>query len=140
MRFFASYFHFIKVDVLSQSENEYVQWKSYIETQLKRFCDSIFNDKRESLTDLRIYTRPFSREETQESTKSSFATQYKFSESFMVGIKFSRSGGGSCIDLRPTVAQFCLVIDMHRIDKQVNNLKIMHYTRDQLPSSLVNKY
>ena len=106
-----------------------------METQLKRLCDQIFKDFREQLLELRIYPRPFTRAETCDTLNIDF----ECCESYMVGLKFSRSETG-LIDLRSTVSQFCLLLDMNRINKLDNNLRIMHYRREQLAQSLVSNF
>lgn len=135
MRFFSRYEHFVQVDILSQDFEEHLKWKSYVETQLKRLCDQIFKDFREQLLELRIHPRPFTREETQDTLNIEFA----FCESYLIGLKFSRSETGP-IDLRSTVSQFCVLLDMNRINKSDNNLRIMHYGREQLAQSLVQNF
>lgn len=135
MRFFPRYEHFIQVDILSQGYEEHLKWQSYVETQLKRLCDQIFKDFREQLLELRIYPRPFTRAETCDTLNIDF----ECCESYMVGLKFSRSETG-LIDLRSTVSQFCLLLDMNRINKLDNNLRIMHYRREQLAQSLVSNF
>lgn len=61
MRFFPRFEHFVKIDILSQSDLEFYKWKSYVETQLKRLADSINKDLRENLVELRLNPRAFSR-------------------------------------------------------------------------------
>ena len=43
-------------------------------------------------------------------------------------------------DFRPTVVQFCLIIDMNRIDKSVNDVRIMHYRHSELSEGLTNNF
>lgn len=42
--------------------------------------------------------------------------------------------------MRPTISGFCMILEMNRINKQINNLRIMHYTREQLSHSLVQNF
>lgn len=66
LRFFARYEHFIKLDILCQTSEDYLKWKSYVDKKMKDLCDMLFNDFREQLLELRIHPRPFIREETRD--------------------------------------------------------------------------
>ena len=46
VRFFARYEHFIKLDILSQTESERLKWQSYVDKKIKDLCDMLFNDFR----------------------------------------------------------------------------------------------
>ena len=85
----------------------------------------LFNDFREQLLELRIYPRPFSREETRDTLNM----DWNFCESYFIGLKFSRSEQKP-IDLRATVQKFSLMLDINRYNKQDCNCRIMHYLRD----------
>ena len=86
----------------------------------------MFKDFREQLLELRIYPRPLNRGETQDTLNQEF----EYCESYLIGLKFSSRNEIGTIDMRSTVSNFCLLLDMNRINKQINNLRIMHYTRD----------
>ena len=66
IRFFVRYEHFIKLDILCQTSEDYLKWKSYVDKKMKDLCDMLFNDFREQLLELRIHPRPFLREETRD--------------------------------------------------------------------------
>lgn len=106
-----------------------------METQLKRLCDLIFKDFKQQLLELRVYPRAFNRGETQDTLNQEF----EFCESYFIGLKFSSRNEGS-VDMRPTISGFCMILEMNRINKQINNLRIMHYTREQLSHSLVQNF
>ena len=72
----------------------------------------LFNDFREQLLELRIHPRPCIREETRDNLNLDFA----FSESYYIGLKFSRSETKP-IDVRSTVQKFCLMLDINRYNK-----------------------
>ena len=112
-----------------------MKWSSYVETQLKRLCDQIFKDHREQLIELRIYPRPFSKEECCDAIND----ECRYCQSFFIGLKFSRSERGM-VDLRATVSQFCTLLDMNRVNKQQNNLRIMYHSFDQLAPNLVQNF
>jgi len=98
LRFFARYEHFIKLDILSQTEAECLKWQSYVEKKMKDLSDMLFNDLREQILELRIHPRPFSREDTRDALNN----DWTFCESYFIGLKFSRSEQKP-IDLRSTV-------------------------------------
>lgn len=70
---------------------------------------------------MRINPRPFTRTETQDASTGAFA----FCTTFFIGLKFNRSEVGQ-FDLREKVFSFCLQLDIYRINKQDNNLRIVH--------------
>jgi hypothetical protein len=74
---------------------------------------------------LRVLPRPFSREETQDASTNAFA----FCQTYFMGLKFNRNEVGQ-FDLREKVYSFCLQLDIYRINKQDNNLRIVHRTRN----------
>lgn len=127
LKFFARYEHFIKLDILSQTDCENLKWQSYVDKKMKDLCDMLFNDFREQIIELRIHPRPFTREETRDTMNHDWV----FCESYFIGLKFSRSEQKP-IDLRSTVQKFALMLDINRYNKQDNNCRIMHYARDQL--------
>ena len=92
----------------------------------------MFKELRESIVELRVNPRAFSRKEVGDNLNDDF----ECCETYFVGLKFAIPSqdhhASSNHNLRPTIAQFCLLIDMNRIDKQVNDVRVTHYTRSQL--------
>lgn len=131
LRFFPRYDHFIQVDVLSQDSTEHNKWLKNVETKLQKLADAIYKQLSDNLQELRINTRPFTREETHDQSTAGF----KFCQTFFIGFKFNRSEQGS-FDLREKIYSFCLQLDIFRINKQDNNLRIVHRTRNQLSPAL----
>ena len=132
MRFFARYEHFIKLDILSQTAADCLKWQSYVEKKMKDLCDSLFNEFREQIIELRIHPKPFTREETRDTLNHDWI----FCESYFIGLKLSRSERKP-LDLRSTVQRFALMLDMNRYSKQDSNCRIMHYLREQLDPGFV---
>ena len=135
LRFFARFEHFIKLDILSQTSAECLKWQSYVEKKMNDLCDILFKDFREQILELRIHPRPFSRDETRDTLNH----EWTYCESYFIGLKFSRSEQKP-IDLRSTVQKFALMLDINRFNKQDSNCRIMHYLREQLDPSLVNRF
>lgn len=79
---------------------------------MKDLCDMLFNDFREQILELRLYPRPFSREETRDTLNM----DWTLCESYFIGLKFSRSEHKP-IDLRSTVQKFSLMLDINRYNK-----------------------
>jgi hypothetical protein len=107
---------------------ENFKWANYVETQLKKLSDDLYKELRDSLIELRICPRAFTRVETQDTINLHF----EHCISFFVGIRFSMPQSDQVHDLRPIIAQFALIVDMHRIDKETNDVRIMYYRQDQL--------
>ena len=112
IRFFARFEHYIKLDILCQTQDENLKWQSYVDKKMKDLCDMLFNDFREQILELRLYPRPFSREETRDTLNM----DWTFCESYFIGLKFSRSEHKP-IDLRSTVQKFSLMLDINRYNK-----------------------
>jgi hypothetical protein len=86
---------------------------------------------KQNLVEIRVNPRLFSREETQDQINCKF----EYCSSYFVGLRFCKPQFNSVsdeVDLRPAIAHFCILIDMHRIDKQTNDLRLLHLRREQL--------
>lgn len=91
--------------------------------------DSLYRELKDGLVELRVNPRPFQRDEICDDLNDDFA----FCETYFVGLKFSRpQGDAAYFDLRPTVSQFCLIVDVGRIDKSVSDVRILHLTKQEL--------
>jgi hypothetical protein len=110
--------------VLSQDASEHNKWLKNVETKLQKLADAIYKELSDNLQEMRIHPRPFTRIETQDHSTSSF----HFCQTFFMGLKFNRNEVGQ-FDLREKVYSFCLQLDIYRINKQDNNLRIVHRTR-----------
>ncbi|CDW77806.1 poly polymerase gamma [Stylonychia lemnae] len=133
-RFFGNYNHFIRVDVLSTDESGHLKWQGYVESQLRRLIQ-LFQDV-EQIQGLRIYPRALSRDETRDTMND----QFKCCDSYFIGIKFNETGSQASVNLREQVINFCNFLEIGRVTKQINNVRILHFKKSELPEELIEKY
>ena len=137
IRFFPRFEHFLKIDILSQDIKENFKWTTYVETQLKRLSDSLAQEHRDFIQEIRINPRAFNRQETQDTINMHF----QFCTTYFLGLKFNAPPSDQMfVDLRTTIMQFTLLIDMHRVDKQTNDLRIMSYRQKDLSQILLDYF
>ena len=105
LRFFVRYEHFIKLDILAQTPEENLKWKSYVDKKMNDLCEMLFNDFREQLLELRFNPKPFSRDEAYDSLNM----DWMYSTTYFIGLKFSRINEQKPIDLRSTVQKSKLI-------------------------------
>ena len=115
--------------------DEFLTWQSYVDKKIKELCDRLFEDFREQISELRLHPRPFTREETRDNDNADWTC----CESYFIGLKFSRSEQKP-VNLLFTVQTFCHDLDIKRYNKMDNNCRIVHYLRDQLDHSLVERF
>ena len=133
-RFFANYEHFVKIDVLSTEEEGHAKWLGYVESQLRRLIQ-LFQDV-EQISELRVYPRSFSREET----KDVINNQFKCCDSFFIALRLSESQPTAQVNIREQVVNFCKVLEIGRVKKQLNNVRILHYRKVDLDQDLVANF
>ena len=92
---------------------------------MKDLCDMLFNDYREQILELRIHPKSFTRDDTRDTLNH----EWTFCESYFIGLKLTRSETKP-LDLRSTVHQFAIMLDINRYNKQDSNCRIMHYLRE----------
>ena len=134
VRFFAQYEHFIKIDILSNDTSSHQKWLGYIESQIRRLFQ-LFADI-ESIQDLRIYPRIFKREETKDTLNHAFVC----CDSYFIGIRLNETQPGASINLREQVKDFCNWLEIGRVKKMLNNVRILHFKKSELPPELIHNF
>ena len=139
VQFFQEFNHFIKIDILSNDQESHKRWLGYVESQIRRLFQ-LLNDNKD-IGELRILPKAFKREETC-ITKDHIIKDFKCCDQYFIGIRFivSHSEDFHKFNLRDPVTQFCSLIEVGRLKKDLNNLRIIHLKRDELPIKLIRKY
>jgi hypothetical protein len=63
-------------------------------------------------------------------------------DTFFIGMKLftPQSGEPYKFELKEPVTQFCQLLEVMRVKKDINNLRIIHLTKTEMTSELVNKF
>ncbi len=85
---------------------------------------------------MRIYPRAFSREET----KDVINNQFKCCDSFFIGFKLSETNPAVQVNIREQVVNFCKFLDIGRLKKLLNNVRILYYRKVDLDKDLVARF
>ena len=64
IRFFERYYHFLKIDILSNGEEAHLKWTGYVESQMRRLILTL--GALEQIDDLRLYPKSFTRNDTMD--------------------------------------------------------------------------
>lgn len=98
------------------------------------------NDQKD-IQELRVNPRSFQREETMIDADKAIEN-FQCCDTFFIGIKFivSQSEEGFHFNLKEQVTQFCTLLEVGRVKKDINNLRIIHLKKSELPTNLILKF
>lgn len=129
IRFFQHFNHFIKIDIISHDVEAHRKWLGYVESTLRRLLIALNDNK--DIQELRVYPGSFQRDETQMEQDKAIEN-FSYCDTYFIGIKFiiSQSDEGSnTFDLREPITHFCRLLEVWRVKKDINNLRIIHLTK-----------
>jgi poly(A) polymerase len=133
IRFFGNFNHFIKIDILSHEGEAHRKWLGYVESTLRRLLIALNDNK--DIQEIRVYPKAFQRSETQ-MEQDKIIEGFNFCDTYFIGIKFivtQAEDGMNQFDLREPITHFCRLLEVWRVKKDVNNLRIIHITKSLLP-------
>ena len=125
--FFKEYFHYLRVDILSQNPDSHLLWEGLVESRIRVLITCIERTGK-GVEQLHPYTKRFELVDHN----------YKHCTTFLIGFKLTPAESGKVeVDLREPICSFCDNLIRHRycIEKE-RNLRITHVTRDKLPNDV----
>eukprot|EP01022_Parablepharisma_sp_SALTPOND_P020138 TRINITY_DN3581_c0_g1_i1.p1 TRINITY_DN3581_c0_g1~~TRINITY_DN3581_c0_g1_i1.p1 ORF type:complete len:545 (+),score=63.38 TRINITY_DN3581_c0_g1_i1:897-2531(+) len=126
--FFKEYFHYLRVDVLSQTPEDHLMWEGLVESRLRVLITHI-EASGKGAEQLRPYTKPF----------NLLDHEYKHCTTFLIGFKLKAvdTTGKIETDLREPLCYFCENLMWTKYSPEKTwNLRITHVTRDKLPNEV----
>ena len=65
--------------------------------------------------------------------------EFSLCDSYYIGLRLSptHETSGDVVDLHSIVANFCALIDVHRTNKQIHDMRIVHMRQNQLDKRLL---
>ena len=121
--FFKEFYHYIRVDVLTQNAEEHLIWEGFVESKLRTLITQIECSK-QGVEQMRPYTKSFNLPDNE----------YKYSTTFLIGFKLTP--GKTEVDLKDPICNFCELIRVRHVQENAFNLRITHVTRDKLPNEV----
>lgn len=125
--FFKEHFHYLRVDILSQSAEEHLQWEGLVESKLRTLINYI-EKMGKGVELLHPYTKPFQLADHD----------FKYCTTFLIGFKLTPGESGKTeADLREPLCSFCKHLTWNNYySEKERNLRITHVTRDKLPNDV----
>lgn len=144
LRFFGKcYKHFIRIDVAANSVDEStesaLEWHGFVESKLFIFLNMLA--KESELCQIRAYPTCFSNKEHADlGLMDQDIARFEFVFTYFFGFNLISNNFSQVVNLEEHAVQFCQKLDFGRINKANTDVRILHFSRQELPPELVKRY
>ena len=143
-RFFNKrYDHFIRIDIVANSVDSNIdhclEWLGFVESKLFILLNNI--SRQQEIAEIRALPHGIKNKEGHElGLMDADIAKWEYVDTYFFGFKLMNIMYQQVINLEEHIIQFCQKLDFGRMQKTSQDIRILHFHRNELPQELKNRY